>query len=1131
MHRRDVWHSSTKRRPNRFGPPRWTPAAEGRRLPGWKPSKGAGPRCAAVATHSGLLLGPAPSMVPVPEHYLRFFDCLAASASRLAANGFIPDRLERPGGLEPGRIFSADTTGIRRESSAPKESWPMEDPSIGSDKTLISETQRPGETMKPGATKLLPRGTAIGRYLVLEQLGAGGMGVVYAAYDPQLDRRVAIKLLRTDSAAPSSADEKARLQREAQALARLSHPNVVAVHDVGEAGTDTFVAMELVDGCGLDDWLAREKPTWREIVAKFLQAAQGLSAAHAAGIVHRDFKPSNVIVGGDGRVRVLDFGLACGAGAAQLQRSPEQDPAQDPARRTGSLVDQSLTVAGSLMGTPVYMSPEQIQGQPTDARTDQFSFCVALYEALYQTLPFASESDDLASMWEAVRAGQVRDAPEGSPVPAWLRAVLLRGLRPQASERYPTMEALCGALRLDPGQRRRRRLTMAAAALTLGLATVGLGAGIARYERPCRGADAKLVGVWDGTRREAVRQSLVATGAPFAEDAFKTVARTFDAFSKDWTAMRQSACEATHVRGEQSEELLDLRMECLDGRLQQLKAAADLLAQADRNVAERAVQLAQGLGEVSECADTARLRMPVRPPTDPAVQRRISEARDRLARIGALTVAGKYRDGLPLARAALDEAMALGWRPLQAEALYQVGQLEYYLGDYGQSEKTLRRALNAGQAGRHDVLAEDAARLLAFVVGTRLARPAEALLLVDEAAALQERVGENDLQTAKLLRTSARIHADLGQRAQAIEALTRAIALLDASVPAQAREQGNSSLELANLLRLEGKFAQAHASLERTRTLWLAALGPEHPSMGTVSMHLGNLLWAEDRLAEAAAAHEASLANLERAYGPKHALVGDALFNLGLVHERRGAFSKSLSFFDRALAVYRPALGDKNPSVGKTIEARCLVKTELGRYSEAAADCQRSFDILNGSDAVYAQLTFARLLALQGQDAASWEHAEQARALSEKTLGPKDLLTAKALRAVAASLGRLGRCKEALDAHSRAAALQAEGTPASRDRAEALQERGETLLVCGEPGQAVESLEEALKLRGVGEVRPDLLAETRFALARALWASSGDRQKARQLALQAQREFVASEGALMETKAAEVATWLARHSS
>jgi serine/threonine protein kinase len=291
-------------------------------------------------------------------------------------------------------------------------------------------------------------GRVLGRYTLTDRLGAGAMGVVYRADDFGLGRHVALKLLhRPDDALTD------RLVREARAMAQVNHPNVVAVYDVGVADGTTYIAMELVTGTSLRFW-QQQAHTVAEIVAAYITAGRGLAAAHAAGIVHRDFKPDNCLVGSDGRIRVTDFGLA----SARAGDGPRPD-------------DLELTASGSVIGTPAYMAPEQFVGGNIDPRTDQFNFCVALYEALYGARPFAGKSfDDLG---DSVSAGQVRAAPAGSRVSGALRAIVLRGLSVRPGGRYPTMDHLLAELGRDRARPWRRTATVCAAlAVVLGLGLV-----------------------------------------------------------------------------------------------------------------------------------------------------------------------------------------------------------------------------------------------------------------------------------------------------------------------------------------------------------------------------------------------------------------------------------------------------------------------------------------------------------------------------------------------------------------------------------------------------------------------------------------------------------------------------------
>jgi hypothetical protein len=285
--------------------------------------------------------------------------------------------------------------------------------------------------------QVLRPGTRVGRYVVAELIGAGGMGVVYRCDDPELNRRVAVKLLRKDLRA---AIGEARLLREAQAMARISHQNVIAVHDVGTYEQQVFVAMELVEGESLRAWVKGRVRPVAEIVQVFAAAGRGLAAAHSAGLIHRDFKPDNVLVGTDARVRVTDFGLA---------RVDEEGRESEPQAAAAVAVDEPLTMSGAVIGTPAYMAPEQHRGGHVDARSDQFAFCVALYEALYGERPFAGKT--YAELAAEVKAGRVRPAPAGRrvAVPASLRAIVLRGLAVRPGDRFATMDDLLEALGRD----------------------------------------------------------------------------------------------------------------------------------------------------------------------------------------------------------------------------------------------------------------------------------------------------------------------------------------------------------------------------------------------------------------------------------------------------------------------------------------------------------------------------------------------------------------------------------------------------------------------------------------------------------------------------------------------------------
>jgi serine/threonine-protein kinase len=334
--------------------------------------------------------------------------------------------------------------------------------------SLLASDEKAGDFLAEPAAQLVPERlastAAVGRYIIERELGSGGMGLVYAAYDPELGRKVAIKLVRPASSARMDPSRgRARLLREAQAMAQVTHPNVVPIHDVGTFGDQVFIAMEYVEGSTLTQWLSAERRGWREIVSMFAQAGRGLAAAHAKNIVHRDFKADNVWVGEDGRARVLDFGLA----RATRDAGEEQQSPGAPAAEEGKssprvpMLGATVTQPGTFLGTPPYMAPEQLRGESGDARTDQFSFCVALYYALYGELPFTSET--VASLLAEMERRRIKAPPKSSRVPSWLRRVLLRGLSADRADRYDSMDRLLEEL--TPRARRSRWPFLMAAVL------------------------------------------------------------------------------------------------------------------------------------------------------------------------------------------------------------------------------------------------------------------------------------------------------------------------------------------------------------------------------------------------------------------------------------------------------------------------------------------------------------------------------------------------------------------------------------------------------------------------------------------------------------------------------------------
>jgi tetratricopeptide (TPR) repeat protein len=775
---------------------------------------------------------------------------------------------------------------------------------------------------------ILERGQTIDRFVVLGLVGRGGMGEVYAAYDPELDRKVAIKLLR---ARGDAADGRTRLLREAQAIAKLQHPNVVVVYDVGTFGESIFIAMEFVEGRTVTAWLHAGQRTRREIMDVYLAAGRGLAAAHAAGLVHRDFKPDNVMVTVDGQVRVMDFGLARHVGEAPEEPPPAPlpsssaehvaetfDPAFDPEatadlRRgirdtgpaSGKYLSLKLTQTGAMLGTPAYMSPEQFDVRPTDARTDQFSFCVALYEALYGARPF--EGASFVALMTSVTTGDVSPPPAKSRVPGWIRRVLLRGLSKQPAGRYESMAALLRALETDPTVRARRIATGVALLACLALGGVAVRRGAGGPQTMCRGGQEHFAGVWEtggrpSARKDAIAAAFAKTGKPYAGQAFASVTRLLDEYVGKWIRADVDACEATRVRGEQSDEVLDLRMACLRERLTNVRALTDLFANADAQVVENAVGAASALPTLDRCSDVASLKAVIKPPDDPATSARVGALRGDLARLSALRDAGHCADAKKMEGGLVAAARAAGYKPLLAETLLAAAMLGDACGDQATMFERFREAFAVAVEAHHDEVAASSAILFGGVLGDRARQLDLGRDWLRIGRALLARVGDRPQLEAWAFNSEAMNFAADGQGAAGVEAFRRAYEL-------KARVLGKDAFDtiigLINVgvgLQYAGRCDEAVATDTAGRDAMSRILGVDHPAVALASSNAGECLNTLGRYAEARVDFERALGIWRRA-GSDVTFQSYALTGLGIALLGEGKPEQATEPLEEALRI------------------------------------------------------------------------------------------------------------------------------------------------------------------------------------------------------------------------------------
>lgn len=887
---------------------------------------------------------------------------------------------------------------------------------------------------------LLRRGMRVGRYVLLEPIGEGGMGVVYAGYDPELDRRVALKW-RRPSGWPNEAQEQERLLREARAMARVSHPHVVPIFDVGLFEDGVFLAMELVEGDNLRAWL-RDKPrTPREIVSVLLDAGRGLAAAHAAGVVHRDFKPENVMVDRHGRGRVLDFGLAHEAG-----------PLHPASSGTLSATPGVLTEAGRVLGTPAYLAPERIAGQPSDARSDQFSFCLTLAEALTGQRPFTL--DQLHALAQGHPMTPSLAGLQGLPA-AWRRA-LERGLSADPAQRHVDLPAL---LSLLEGQSRRRWVALGGAGL-LALTAGGLAWQVDR-EAPCDGAQAQVSRVWNARTAEAMEQAFMRAASPLAPEAFQAARTRLEVWTRQWVETRTETCRATHVRHEQDAETLALKVACLDQRLDTLATVVRLLQHADEDWVRHAAQVVDGMERVQGCNDVGRLRR-----EDPGDDARLAGVRRRLGEVRALLAAGKYAPALTAAEETAREARGLALPWLGAEARLLEGVAALKAGRADASQRLLDARWLAEAAGM-DPSSAEAALQLGTLYLQRMERERAEEWLGHTRASLARMGGDGRLE-CQLLSQQALLEGINEHRDKATELSLRALRLAERVFGPEHLEVSDALLRAAayHPVSREG-LAQGDALARRALALRLRELGPSHPLVAEAYERLGQL--ARDRYDHA---HELQvqqevLALRTRTLPADHPDLARAHWSLATAHALRGDEVSALAHYRKALQGAEQTLGAVSQRAGVLKLNVAISEQHVGRLGAALPLAREALAVLQqvqGQQSPHLTLersSLADLLADSGQ-------AAEAKRLYRSALelgGRVDASSAK-LALPLLGLARLalrdGHPEQALAHSRRALALQsAESPPPHPDLLEALEQECRALLRLGRVKEAQAVLTQA----------------------------------------------------------------------
>jgi eukaryotic-like serine/threonine-protein kinase len=874
-------------------------------------------------------------------------------------------------------------------------------------------------------------GFAAGRYIVTERVGAGGMGVVYAAYDPQLDRRIALKLLHPSSA--TTEEIQRRFEQEARALATLSHPNVVTIYDVGyidaqalgRAGGDRdppaqpgddddlrrvmYIAMEFVEGASLGAWSVEQSRGWREVLALFAQAGAGIAAVHDAGLVHRDIKPDNIMVGRDGRVRVMDFGLARDEGG----RAVSVETSTHDREGTGA-----LTQPGSVVGTPAYMAPEQHIGGPVDARTDQFGFCVTLWEALHGVRPFAATRLlELAAEVLEGRVGEL-DVAARRRAPPWVRAIVERGLAADPAERWPDMRTLLDALARDPTRARRRRFTAAGVVVAI----VGVCGGAVWSDRAdhiaCEQQGERGVQAWAGARAQ-VQAAFTATGLAWADDSWTRIDPLVDAWTHAWGRQRATVC-LDHLAGAITATDAERQGACLDRDLERLGNVIEAFTAVDGESLRHALPAAYSLPAVGRCRDPAWLGATDSLPGDPSSIEELEQLRTTLDRADVVAQLGRVREGVALGRAALGSARALGDGPLLVRALAWTGEWTAAGGDPTAGSALLLEAYYlAGRLGDDYHVALTATEL-ATVIGSDLGRMDEGLAWARQAGMSIDRLGLGEsVRGSELSKAVAQLDQERGafesaRRAQ-VQLVERETALLGELHPRVANALADLGTTLQKLGRLDDALVAYRRSLEIRRLV----LGEQHPDYAAGLANVANALH-EARPPEALALYRQALGLLEAQRGPDHPDVATAALDLGNMLAETGSTAEATGLFERALAIRRAVHGPRNVEVATVLFAIGRNARLHGDLTAAHTATSSAVEMLEAIGAERQPLLGIAVQALgniaftRGRFEEALPLLQRAVALLEATLGPTHPSTMSAKEDLAIVLRDLGRYNEAI---------------------------------------------------------------------------------------------------------------------
>lgn len=746
----------------------------------------------------------------------------------------------------------------------------------------------------------------LARYHILRKVATGGFGVVYEGYDPELDRKVAVKLLHTGS--DDADDAVTRLLREARALARLTHAAVLPVFDVGHLDATAaacpnavFMVTELVDGTTLREWLTAGQRPWREVLRVFRTAGEGLAAAHDAGIIHRDFKPANVLIGADGRVRVADFGLA------RWTSSEEHHAELRATDSTTSRADMDITEPGTVMGTPRYMAPEQHDGSTMDARTDQYAFCIALHEALHATPPFGGSS--LEALCTAKAKGLEARPPQNSRIPARLHRVLRRGLSPRPEDRFESMPDLLRALAMI--ERRRRRGLAILSGVAAGAVAVGtLAISRANAEHGLCSDTDSLEAEWNEEIRRRVLERLSAgIDGPLADRIVTSV----DDYVQDWIAARQQTCHAAVGTGDTAIEAIRRRLACFEYRREELRGILEVFETADRSTARQGEAIVAMLPDPATCTHDEELATHFLP-VEAEQAEAVAHARAHMLALRALRLSGRYEEARAEGLEALRFAEMGSHPPTRARALFALAWVETALLELDDAEHHVRAGWEVTEANGLGELSLRAVIDLADNLRVQ-ERHEEARHMLDLAEAKARFLREGAGPRSDVAFQRAALLAATSQTRDAVPLFERAVEMRVELFGPRHLAVARTRMHFARLLAARAELVRAQEQLDEAEAI-IATDGTALPvAMVIVRAEAANLERLSGRHEEALGALLPICEELRDA-GPAHRLERvRCLLHAGEAASVLGRSEVASASYDAARSTALEVLGPDRPSV------------------------------------------------------------------------------------------------------------------------------------------------------------------------------------------------------------------------